>query len=83
MLPLTPEEVAACNREQQYEMDKHKYYKSKEANRDVGKDAYLDWIVNYAKAWRDAWMQRREERLRLEAQNNAEQNNMEQGTIRV
>ncbi|OQB98288.1 MAG: hypothetical protein BWX80_04024 [Candidatus Hydrogenedentes bacterium ADurb.Bin101] len=50
-------------------MDEHKYFKSIEAEHDVGKEfAYMDWIINYAKAWRDAWLQRREERLRHAAQ---------------
>ncbi len=67
IIPLTPEEVAECNRAQQIEMDKHKYFKSIEANRDVGKAAYLDWIINYAKAWRDEWLRRREERMKQSA----------------
>jgi hypothetical protein len=74
MIPLTHEEVLECALEQQQKMDEHKYFKSIEAKRDVGKEfAYMDWIINYAKAWRDAWLQRREERLRLaeqQSQNN-------------
>ena len=69
MIPLTPEEVMECALEQLHKMDEHKYYKSIEAQRDVGKEfAYKDWIYHYAKLWRDDWMRRREERLRLAAQ---------------
>ncbi|HOC71042.1 MAG TPA: hypothetical protein PLL36_10495 [Candidatus Hydrogenedentes bacterium] len=69
MIPLTHEEVLECALEQQQKMDEHKYFKSIEAEHDVGKEfAYMDWIINYAKAWRDAWLQRREERLRHAAQ---------------
>ena len=62
--PLTPEEVAECNRAQMEEMDLHKYLESEKAKQDLGKAAHLDWIIKHAKAWRDAWMQRRAQRLK-------------------
>jgi hypothetical protein len=64
-VPLTPDEVAECNREQILEMEKHRYIESQKAQKDLGKAAYTDWITKYAQPWRDAWMRRRNQRLHI------------------
>lgn len=61
--PLSEEEVAECNREQIEEMERHKYFESIKANKDVGKAAYADWIARYAKKWREEWLHRRAQRM--------------------
>lgn len=38
---------------QRREMEKHRWIESKKARRDLGAEAYNDWILRYAAAWRD------------------------------
>ncbi len=40
--------------QQKREMEKHRWLESEKAHRDLGTDAYRDWIIRYAAAWR-AW----------------------------
>ena len=44
-----------ANKAQSEEMEKHRWVESKKAGHDVGKPAYMDWILKYAKAWRENW----------------------------
>ena len=38
---------------QQREMEKHRWIESEKASRDLGSEAYRDWILRYAAAWRE------------------------------
>ena len=40
------------------EMKKHRWIESEKAGRDLGEAAYLDWIKNHAKAFREWWNSR-------------------------
>jgi hypothetical protein len=44
---------------QREEINKHKWIMSEQACQDVGRDAVLDWISNYAAQWRD-WFETQE-----------------------
>lgn len=41
-------ELKYRNEEQLRHMDRHKWFRSEEQNRDVGQEAYVDWIQKYA-----------------------------------
>jgi len=47
--------IHEANNQQCVEMEKHKWLESEKAGYDLGVAAYFDWIVRYAKAWRDHW----------------------------
>ena len=37
------------------EIEKHKWIKSEQAQRDLGQEAILEWITKYAKEFRENW----------------------------
>ncbi len=45
---------------QRQEMLRHKWIESEKANRDLGKEAVMDWIHKYAAGWRDWYEQESE-----------------------
>lgn len=57
--PLSSDEVLETNLSQIAEMEKHKWIESEKAGRDLGQEAYFDWIARYARLWRDSWKQRK------------------------
>jgi len=48
------ERMRRCNERQRDEMLRHKWIESEKAQRDLGKEAVLDWIHKHAAEWR-AW----------------------------
>lgn len=40
---------------QRLEMERHKWIESEKANRDLGIDAYFDWISKYAQQYREEY----------------------------
>lgn len=44
---------------QKEEMEKHRWIESEKANRDLGNNAYIDWIKKHAKSWRDEYERRK------------------------
>ena len=37
------------------EIEKYKWIRSEQAHRDTGQEAIVEWITNYAKAFRENW----------------------------
>lgn len=57
MHTLTSHEgLSEYNHKQMIEMDRHKWYLSEKAGRDLGATAYLDWISKYAKTFREHYL---------------------------
>lgn len=46
--------IKYTNSHELHEMDKHKWLMGERLNRDPGEEAYFDWIIKYAGAFR-AW----------------------------
>lgn len=44
--------IRYMNQRQIYEMDKHKYLRSKELGYDIGDPGRLEWVTKYAEAFR-------------------------------
>lgn len=55
-----PRQMEQCLAAQREEILKHKWIESEKAHRDLGSDAVLDWIRNYAAEWRD-WYEHQQE----------------------
>ncbi len=46
-------------KQQRREMEKHRWIESEKAHCDLGSEAYRDWILRYAAAWRE-WYRNKE-----------------------
>lgn len=56
---MSKEELLQYNHSQLCEMDKHKWIESEKQGRDLGEEAYLDWIKCHSLQFRKEWYEKK------------------------